>query len=109
MEKIYKKLIRDKVPQIMEAKGLIFETKILNEKEYQKALIEKLKEEMQELLDAKEDSFLEEMADVMEVLRALLKMKGKTILHLEEMRKEKYEKNGGFEKKIFLEKVKNAI
>lgn len=101
--KIYNKLVRDKIPQIIEAdnnrKPI---TKILNEKEYKEQLDKKLQEEVKEYL---KDDNLEEIADIIEVIRAIIDFKGSNYEDVEKIRKEKLLKRGGFKEKIFLESV----
>lgn len=104
-ERFYNKLVRDKIPQIIESNGKneVAFTRLLDNTEYGIELNKKLQEEVQEYLA---DESLEEMADILEVIHGLLLFKNKTFANLEQVRKEKAEKRGGFEKRIFLEKVK---
>ncbi len=64
---------------------------------------EKLNEELTEYQESKS---LEELADLLEVMRAVLKARGETIEQLEKVRAEKAVKRGGFEKKILLKEVR---
>jgi len=68
---VHNKLVRDKIPEIIEKAGKTFETKILDNDTYIKELETKLLEEFNEYLaaDTKEDS-LEELADMMELIKA---------------------------------------
>ena len=100
--KIYNKLVRDKIPEIIEADGKSCRTRILSEKEYIVALESKLNEEVAEY---QEDKNLEEMADILEVLQAICIARGYTLKELEELREKKASERGGFERKIFLESV----
>ncbi|MGC6174074.1 phosphoribosyl-ATP pyrophosphohydrolase [Lacrimispora sp. 38-1] len=99
MEK-HNKLVRDKIPELIEREGRKAKYHILSEEEYLAALDEKLLEEVEEY---QEDKSLEEMADVLEVLYAICKARGYTEEELEVKRREKFIKRGGFEKKLFLE------
>lgn len=101
--KIYNKLVRDKIPEIMRADGAIPVVRTLEEKEYLLALIEKLKEETAEF---ETDHSLEELADISEVLKSLTSAIGETPKTLETTRQDKAAKRGGFEKRIFLEHAK---
>ncbi|UTE78479.1 nucleoside triphosphate pyrophosphohydrolase [Rossellomorea sp. KS-H15a] len=102
----YNKLVRDKIPQIIESKGKEFSTKILNDKDYIKYLKEKAYEELDEYCEAETDGeAVEELADLLEVVRALSKQHGSTIEEVEKVRKVKAEKRGRFQKKVFLIKV----
>lgn len=94
------KLVRDKIPDIIENSGRKAKYHILSEAEYLTALDEKLFEEVNEY---QADKSLEEMADVLEVLYAICKARGYSIEELEEKRVEKLIHRGGFHKKLFLE------
>ncbi|PFA62912.1 phosphoribosyl-ATP pyrophosphohydrolase [Bacillus sp. AFS015802] len=104
----YNKLVRDKIPQIIESKGKEFSTKILNDKDYIKYLKEKAYEELDEYCATETDGeAVEELADLLEIIRALAKQHGSTIEEVEAVRKNKYEKRGGFQEKVFLIEVKD--
>lgn len=100
--KIYNKLVRDKIPEMIEADGKMCKTHILSEEEYIAALEEKLNEEVAEY---QADKTLEEMADVLEVLHAICVARGYMLEELEEVRVKKAEERGGFWERIFLESV----
>lgn len=104
---IYNKLIRDKIPQIMEAKGKEFTIHALTNEEFEKELKNKLSEELQEFNQATPQEEIEELADMVEVIYAYLKHKGVSIEEFERVRLNKQEKRGGFEKKLFLVDVKD--
>ena len=97
--KIYNKLVRDNIENIMLGKGLKPVTRILSDEEYLKELNKKLLEEINEYLESEEP---EEIADIEEVILAILKVKGLTKENIEEIRKEKSSKRGAFDKKLFL-------
>ncbi|WGG46465.1 nucleoside triphosphate pyrophosphohydrolase [Rossellomorea sp. DA94] len=104
----YNKLVRDKIPQIIESKGKEFSTKILNDEDYIKYLKEKAYEELDEYCAAETDGeAVEELADLLEVIRALAKQHGSTYEEIEAVRKDKAEKRGGFKGKMFLIEVKD--
>jgi predicted house-cleaning noncanonical NTP pyrophosphatase (MazG superfamily) len=98
----YSKLVRDKIPEIIKANGSRPITRILDDKEYLKELIEKVREETAEF---EAEPSLEELADIQEVLMALLKTLGSNRKDLEKVRAAKAAERGGFAKKIFLEGV----
>ncbi len=100
--KIYNKLIRDKIPEIIQADGCEFDSHIADKKEYTNELEKKLLEEVCEYL---KDKNIEELADVLEVLFALAENLGHTEEDLIAERNTKRDTRGGFKEKIILEKV----
>ncbi len=100
--KVYNKLVRDKIPQIIEQDGRKAVTHILTKEEYLVALEVKLIEEVAEY---QEDNSIDEIADVLEVLQAICVARGYTLDQLEEKRKEKAIVRGGFKDMIFLDYV----
>lgn len=100
--RIHNKLVRDKIPEIIEETGREPKTHILSQEEYLAELDKKLNEEVAEY---QADKSLEEIADTLEVLFAICKARGYSLEELESVRKEKADERGGFEKKIFLESV----
>lgn len=106
MEKIYNKLVRDEIPSIIINNGGIPYTKILNDVEYKLELEKKLLEEYNEVINTKlQEARIEELADMLEVIESLAHIEGKTLNDIIETAKKKKDKRGGFDKKIFLEKV----
>ena len=105
MEKIYNKLVRDKIPEIIKLDGKSPITRVLNEEEYKYALKKKILEEALEVSESNDSNELEELADILEVIMALIKIDGKELKDILEIAKTKHEKRGGFEDKIYLEKV----
>lgn len=103
--KYYNKLVRDKIPAVIEKTGNTFETEILLENEYLKKLNEKLNEEIEEFTNASEEEIAGEIADVIEVLYTLAETKGISIEEIEKVRLEKLEKRGGFKERILLKHV----
>ncbi|MBE6262830.1 MAG: phosphoribosyl-ATP pyrophosphohydrolase [Prevotella sp.] len=99
---VYNKLVRDRIPEIIEADGRTCVTRFLPEDEYLQALDQKLNEEVAEY---QADKSLEEMADVLEVLQAICVARGYTLDELEAKRAEKADKRGGFAERIWLEGV----
>jgi predicted house-cleaning noncanonical NTP pyrophosphatase (MazG superfamily) len=105
-EKEHNKLARDKIPEVLLKKGITSITKILDDHEYAVALSKKLQEEVMEYLTAEEpDHQLEELADIQEVILAILAQRGETFLDLENVRKTKLDQRGGFSGRLFLEKT----
>ena len=102
-QKTYNKLVRDKIPEIIKNSGSTAETEILDNQTYLKMLDEKLLEECNELIGASDnDSKIEEMADVLEVLHAIADTLGVTMSRVEVVRLDKQKKRGSFKKKILL-------
>ncbi len=100
MRKTYNKLVRDKIPEIIESEGQICTTHILSDDEYIKALESKLDEEVAEYHS---DKTLEELTDIIEVVHALCMANGYSIQDLESIQTTKANKKGTFSKKIYLE------
>lgn len=104
--KIYNKLIRDKIPEIITASGSIAKVSVLNDIEYRTSLKIKMGEEAKELIEAETiDDVLNELSDVEELIRAIAKNYNLSLGEIEKHRAEKLQKRGGFEKKLFLESV----
>jgi len=99
----YKKLVRDNIPDIIKNNGQMAKTVILNDAEYTVALEKKLKEETREYLHSRE---LTELADILEVVEALAKNQGASFEEVLELKRQKQEKNGAFDKRIYLSSVK---
>ncbi|NBI11683.1 phosphoribosyl-ATP pyrophosphohydrolase [Colidextribacter sp. OB.20] len=100
--KTYNKLVRDRIPEIIEAGGKTCKTEILSGERYLEMLDMKMNEELAEYQESKS---LEELADLLEVMRAVVNARGWTLEELERVRADKAAKRGGFEKKILLKEV----
>ena len=104
--KIFNKLVIDKIPEIIKKDGGKPVTVILSSDEYSKYLNDKLLEECNEAISATGNpSKIEELADVLEVVYSIAKFSGISIKKLEEVRRNKKNKNGGFESRIFLKYI----
>jgi predicted house-cleaning noncanonical NTP pyrophosphatase (MazG superfamily) len=104
----FNKLVRDKIPQIIESKGKKFSSKILNDEDYIKYLKEKAYEELDEYCAAETyGDAVEELADLLEVLWTLAKHHGSSLEEVESVRIDKAEKRGGFNEKVFLIEVED--
>ena len=102
MIKTYNKLVRDRIPEIIEASDKTCVTEILSDEDYLRMVDAKLDEELAEY---HKDQNIEELADLMEVIYAAAIARGYTLEELEQVRAEKAEKRGGFVKKILLKEV----
>ena len=110
MEKVFNKLVRDNIPDIIKKNKEVPTTRVLNDEEYKEELLKKLFEECQEVRKAQTiDEITEELADVYEVLLVIAKLNGKTIRDIETVSTLKREKRGSFDKRIFLEKTSSKI
>ena len=111
MNKVYTKLVRDKIPEIIKNNNEEPIIRILNNEEYKTELEKKLLEEYNEVIkSSNKEERLEELADMIEVISSLAKLEDSTLEEIAEIAKVKKEKRGGFDNKIFLEQViKNEL
>lgn len=100
--KKYHKLVRDRIPEIIQASGKTCSTEILTDQDYLRMLDAKLDEELAEY---HKDQSVEELADLLEVIRAVAIARGYSLEELEQVRQEKAAERGGFEKRILLKEV----
>jgi predicted house-cleaning noncanonical NTP pyrophosphatase (MazG superfamily) len=98
----YNKLVRDKIPEIIAAQGNSCIIRTLSKGEYLEALNAKLQEEVNEYLGSGD---IEELADIEEVLRAILDVKNIPYVHFDTNRKLKAKTRGGFKKRTYLVSV----
>jgi predicted house-cleaning noncanonical NTP pyrophosphatase (MazG superfamily) len=98
----YNKLVRDNIPEIISRDGEKPIIHIAKKQEYEEALARKLQEEVAEFL---EDPSVNEVADVLEVMRAICALKGIDLSNLEDVRQKKAEQRGGFTKRIILDRT----
>ena len=100
--KTYNKLVRDKIPAIIESDDKQCVCEILSDEQYIKMLNIKLQEEVNEYL---ESGSVEELADIYEVMHAILDYKNTTLEEFQRIRLEKLESRGGFKDRILLKEV----
>lgn len=98
----YNKLVRDKIPEIIEKSGKTVIVEILDDISYKKLLDEKLQEELKEYLCS---GSVEELADIAEVIYAILDYKNISIDEFESIRKGKAEERGAFKDRMLLWEV----
>ncbi len=102
MKKIYNKLVRDRIPEIIESSGKYCEIEILNDDEYLKEIDKKLDEELAEY---HKDQNLEELADLLELIYTAARARGYSVEQLESVRAKKAKERGAFNSRIFLKEV----
>ena len=96
---IYHKLVRDRIPAIIEASGRHCSIRVLEDSEYLCMIDAKLDEELAEY---HKDQNLEELADLLEVVYAAAEARGYSAAQLDELRAAKAEKRGAFKKRLLL-------
>lgn len=99
MKTIHNKLVRDRIPEIIKANGQTCTCRVLDDQEYLAALDAKLNEELAEY---QKDKSMEELADLLEVISAVIAARGSSHDEVEAIRNAKAEKRGRFEKRIWL-------
>ena len=100
--KKYNKLVRDNIPDIYLKEHSLPVTRTLNDEEYVEELNKKLLNEVNEYLNTNN---VEQMVDILEVVRAIINNSDTTYEEIEEKRIKKAKKKGTFEKRVYLEKV----
>lgn len=91
----YEKLVRDRIPEILDRKGVVYTQRIAGDKEYREELIRKVVEEAHEFSEA---GAVVELADIIEVVEALQRLPEYTMV--QSVREQKYRDCGGFKKRI---------
>lgn len=106
--KVYNKLVRDRIPEIIEESGKKANYRVLSQEEYRQALKDKLLEEVLELLAAETNSErIEEIADIKEVILAIRKVFSIKNTDINNCRFRKSVEKGQFNKRYFLESVED--
>jgi superfamily II DNA or RNA helicase/predicted house-cleaning noncanonical NTP pyrophosphatase (MazG superfamily)/HKD family nuclease len=108
----YRKLIRDRIPEIIKQSGKTPQIRTLSEPEYRDVVGAKILEEAHELFaewqQNNPDGVLKESADMIEILVAALQVHGLTLDDLLTMRQKRADERGGFLDRLFLESVDGA-
>lgn len=102
MKITYHKLVRDRIPEIIEKNGKQCVCSVLSDEDYLLMLDQKLNEELQEYQESKS---MDELADLLEVMIAVVLARGSSMEELERIRQKKAAERGGFEQRIMLETV----
>jgi predicted house-cleaning noncanonical NTP pyrophosphatase (MazG superfamily) len=104
MKKVFNKLVRDRIPEILAEKGVAFETTTLDDIGFSKELMKKLIEEANELVEARSstEDLIKEIGDVYEVINAIVDTHNLDRSEIDRLQIERAQKRGKFEKKIFL-------
>ncbi|MCP3740413.1 phosphoribosyl-ATP pyrophosphohydrolase [Rossellomorea sp. BNER] len=103
---VYNKLVRDRIPEIIENTRKKFTTERLNDTRYIEELKKKSFEELEEYCEAESRvDALEEMADLLEIMHALAKYHGSSMEEIEKIRVQKAKERGGFRDKVYLIEV----
>jgi len=103
MKKVFhRKLIRDKLPEIILATGDKYEVRIMGKREYERELKKKLVEESKELNEVSKEKILNEIADVLELLKSISEFYKIDFRLIEEKQVQKRKERGGFKKRLFL-------
>lgn len=95
----YHKAIRDKIPEIIKKDGYACNVETMNDEKY---LVEIEKKLSEEVIEYQNDKNPEELADILEVIYKIAKLKGISKEQLEKIRRDKVEKRGAFENNLFL-------
>lgn len=106
MEIVYDKLVRDNIPEIIQSNGDEPYFRILNDEEYWEYLLKKDNEELEEVKTSTSlEERKQELADKLELIRAMAEFNGFTLQDIINEADRKKEKRGGFQKRLLLEKV----
>lgn len=106
MKRAYNKLVRDNIPQLIKESGRNCTSRILDEKEYYDALLDKIVEEIEEYRISGNE---EELADVYEVLDCLVQLKEYEPMHLDYLQLIRREKRGSFKDRVLLIDVEDTV
>lgn len=108
MRQQYQKLVRDRIPEIIERDGRAYAVEPMVAVEYRQALFQKLVEEAQEAAVAQPADLMTELADVLEVVDAILAETGITEVMVREVQQRRRAEHGGFARRLKLLWVEEA-
>jgi predicted house-cleaning noncanonical NTP pyrophosphatase (MazG superfamily) len=98
----YNKLVRDRIPDIIRAEGRDCGVETLSPQDYLAALRAKIVEEAQELAQAPQAELISELADIQEVLDALMTAYGIERSEVDAVQARRRAERGGFAQRIRL-------
>ncbi len=98
----YNKLVRDRIPEIIESEGRQCGTDIMGDGEHRAALLAKLVEEAQEVQTASPDKLTTELADLLEVVDAIMALHGLDEAEVRNVQQDRREQREGFARRIKL-------
>jgi predicted house-cleaning noncanonical NTP pyrophosphatase (MazG superfamily) len=98
----YNKLIRDRIPEIIERDGKQYAIEVMDTNEYKQALLSKLVEESQEAATSKPEKLTVELADVMEVIQAIMQVMNINSDEIYKIQQHRKKTRGGFTKRLKL-------
>ncbi|OGO35380.1 MAG: hypothetical protein A2W35_01190 [Chloroflexi bacterium RBG_16_57_11] len=102
MRRVYNKLVRDHIPVIIQNSSKSCAIETMPDAEYRQALLEKLVEEAQEARLAAPDELVTELADIQEVLAAVLAAWQIVPDRVQQMKRQRHSERGGFERRLKL-------
>ena len=103
MKKYYhRKLVRDRIPEIIDSKGDFYESRVLRTREYRRLLRKKLVEEARELVSTSKKELLKELSDVLQLVKSIAEFEDISFKEVETKRRQREKKRGAFKKKIYL-------
>ncbi|MFA6391153.1 MAG: nucleoside triphosphate pyrophosphohydrolase [Patescibacteria group bacterium] len=105
----YNKLVRDRIPEVIEASGDECQYEQMEEDEYRTMLREKFVEEAKELIAADgKDEIINELADLLELVEAVQDLEQISPDDVADKKNMKKEERGGFENRIKLISIKES-
>ena len=105
---VYNKLVRDRIPEIIEKSDKILTSRILTDYEYVIEINKQMHEELAEYEAAStNEDAIEELADLLELIHAAAALHDTSFEDLEKVREDKAKKRGGFDERIFLIEVED--
>jgi predicted house-cleaning noncanonical NTP pyrophosphatase (MazG superfamily) len=102
MRRNYNKLVRDRIPEIIQASGKRYSVETMPDAEYRQALLEKLVEEAQEARQANPDALMTELADLQEVIGAVMAACGISPQAVQQVQDQRHAERGSFERRLRL-------